>query len=137
MPKRRDLIKLAGLGPLAFLPPAAAAPLANKVMPAKEAKLTREPFGDLAIYFEGATDQIRSMTAGSLRLKPGMEPHPPHQHPEEEFLLFTEGTGEVTIEGKPSAVAPGSMLYCAGNRLHGVKNTGKVPLLFYFYKWKA
>jgi hypothetical protein len=29
------------------------------------------------------------------------------------------------------------MLYCAGNRLHGVKNTGKVPLLFYFYKWKA
>jgi hypothetical protein len=28
------------------------------------------------------------MTAGSLRLKPGMEPHPPHTHPEEEFMLI-------------------------------------------------
>jgi quercetin dioxygenase-like cupin family protein len=136
MPKRRDLIKLAGLSPFAFLP-AAAAPIANKVLTAKEGKLTREPFGDLVIYFDGSTDQVRSMTAGSLRLKAGMEPHPPHQHPEEEFLLFTEGTGEVTIEGKPSQVGPGSMLYCAGNRMHGVKNTGKSPLLFYFYKWRA
>jgi hypothetical protein len=29
------------------------------------------------------------------------------------------------------------MMYCAGGRLHGVTNTGKTPMLFYFYKWKA
>ena len=136
MPKRRDVFKLAGLGPFAFLP-AAAAPLANKAIAARDAKVIREPFGELHIYFEGSTDQIRSMTAGSLRLKPGAEPHPPHSHPEEEFLLFTEGTGEIVIEGKGTPVAAGSMMYCAGNRLHGVKNTGKTPLLFYFYKWKV
>jgi hypothetical protein len=29
------------------------------------------------------------------------------------------------------------MMYCAGNKLHGIKNTGKTPLLFYYFKWKA
>jgi len=28
-------------------------------------------------------------------------------------------------------------MYCAANRLHGITNTGKTPLLFYFYKWRA
>jgi mannose-6-phosphate isomerase-like protein (cupin superfamily) len=137
MPKRRDLLKLGGLGPLAFLPAAAAAPIPTAGRTPKDAKLTKEPFGDLLIFFEGSTDQLSSMTAGSLRLNAGMEPHPPHQHPEEEFLLITEGTGEVSLEGKISKVAPGSMLYCGGNKLHGIRNTGKVPMLFYFYKWKA
>ena len=136
MPKRRDLLRLAGLGPVAWLP-AATASLPNATIDEIKARLTREPFGDLRIYFEGSTEQIRSMTAGSLRLKPGMSPHPPHQHPEEEFLLITEGTGEISLDGKVTKVATGSMMYCAAGRLHGITNTGKNPLLFYFYKWKA
>jgi len=91
----------------------------------------------LRIYFEGSTNQIRSMTAGSLKLKPGMTPHAPHEHPEEEFMVVTEGSGEIFVDGKTTAVAAGSMMYCAANKLHGIKNTGKTPLLFYFYKWKA
>lgn len=109
----------------------------NITLDEQQAKLTKEPFGDLRIYFEGATDQIRSMTAGSLRLKPGMSPHPPHEHPEEEFMVITEGTGEIFVDGKTSKVGPGTMMYCAANKSHGIKNTGKTPLLFYFYKWKA
>ena len=77
------------------------------------------------------------MTAGSLLLKAGMSPHPPHQHPEEEFMVVTEGTGEMVVEGKKTNVGPGSMMYCAGNKVHGIVNTGKSPLLFYFYKWQA
>lgn len=102
-----------------------------------KAKLTKEPFGDLRIYFEGATDQIKSMTAGSLRLKAGMSPHPPHTHPEEEFMVITEGTGEILVDGKTTKVGPGSMMYCAANKSHGIKNTGSTSLLFFFYKWKA
>ncbi len=106
-------------------------------MDGAHAKLDRQPFGDLKIYFDGPTDQLHSMTAGSLLLKPGMEPHPPHQHPEEEFMVITEGTGDIVVEGKVTKVGPGTMMYCAANKLHGIKNTGKTPLLFYFYKWKA
>lgn len=138
MTKRRDILKLAGVP--AFAAMGATAPSAripNVVIDPDKAKLTREPFGDLRIYFEGPTDQIRSMTAGSLRLKAGMSPHPPHQHPEEEFMVVTEGTGEMEVDGQKYPVGPGSMMYCAASKIHGIVNSGKSPLLFYFYKWKA
>ncbi len=132
MPQRRDLFRLAALAAL----PAAAAKLPDTTLSPKDAKLIREPFGDLLIYFDGPTDQLSAMTAGSLKLKPGATPHEPHRHPEEEFLLVTEGTGEISMEGKITKVAPGAMMYCAANKLHGIVNTGRTPLLFYFYKWK-
>ena len=135
--KRRDI--LASLPAFAVAPLFAAGvpKLPNAVVDESKAKLTREAFGDLKIYFDGATDQIGAMTAGSLRLKAGMSPHPPHQHPEEEFMVITEGTGEITVDGKFLKIGPGSMMYCAAGKLHGITNTGKAPLLLYFYKWKA
>ena len=77
------------------------------------------------------------MIAGSLRLKPGMSPHSPRENPEEEFLLVTESTGEITVEGRVTKVGSGSMMYCAAGQSHGIVNTGETPLLFYFYKWKV
>ena len=62
--------------------------------------MVREEFGDARFYFEGRTDLLSAMTAGSLVLKPGILPHPPHQHPEEEFMLVTEGTGEILVGEK-------------------------------------
>jgi hypothetical protein len=47
----------------------------------------------LRVYFDGPTDQLKAITAGSLLLKPGMQPHPTHQHPEEELMVIAEGTG--------------------------------------------
>jgi mannose-6-phosphate isomerase-like protein (cupin superfamily) len=135
--KRRDILTSFPAFAAAPLFAAGAPKLSNVVVDESKAKVTHETFGDLKIYFDGATDQVRTMTAGSLRLKPGMSPHPPHEHPEEEFMVITEGTGDVTVEGKPFKVGPGSMMYCAAGKLHGIVNTGKTPLLFYFYKWKA
>jgi mannose-6-phosphate isomerase-like protein (cupin superfamily) len=131
--ERRHLL----MGGMALAMPAFGAKLPNGTMDEKRAKLTKEPFGDLRIYYEGATDQLKSMTAGSLRLNAGATPHPPHSHPEEEFMLITEGSGEMTVDGKPMKVGPGVMMYCAANKLHGIVNTGKTPLLFYFWKWQA
>jgi mannose-6-phosphate isomerase-like protein (cupin superfamily) len=136
MAKRRDLLKLIPMAPLALF---GAGPfkLAGGVVDGAHAKVTHEPFGDLRVYCEGPTDQLKSMTAGSLLLNPGMSPHPPHQHEEEEFMVVTEGTGEISVDGKKTRVGPGSMMYSPANHLHGIVNTGKVPLLFYYYKWKA
>ena len=133
MTKRRDLWKAAAaMTPFA----AVGAGLPNATLDPKQSKLTREPFGDLRIYFDGPTDQLKSMTAGSLLLKAGMTPHAPHQHPDEEFMVVTEGTGEISMEGKITRVGPGSMMYSAAGKLHGIVNTGKTPLLFFFYKWQ-
>jgi hypothetical protein len=41
------------------------------------------------------------------------------------------------MEGKITKCGPGSMMYSAANKLHGIVNTGKTPHLFYFYKWQS
>src|ERR1700751_4074510 len=87
--------------------------LPSLVIDPANAKLTHANYGDLRIYFDGPTGQLRALTVGSLALKAGMVPHPPHQHPEEEIMLVTEGEGEITVEGKAYASAPGSMMYCS------------------------
>ncbi|HTP35816.1 MAG TPA: cupin domain-containing protein [Candidatus Acidoferrales bacterium] len=136
MPNRRQVLQYAaGLNALAMF--AEEGRLANGVVEGSQAKLAREDFGDLRTYYDGPTAQLKSITAGSLRLKPGRSPHPPHEHPEEEFMVVTEGTGEISVEGKVTKVGPGSMMYCAAGKLHGIVNTGSTPLLFYFYKWRA
>jgi mannose-6-phosphate isomerase-like protein (cupin superfamily) len=139
MENRREILKLVGLSAGVAVPLIGAGEqhLPNEIIDANQATLTREPFGDQRVFFQGPTAQLRSMTAGSLLLKPGMEPHPPHQHPEEEIMLVTSGTGEMFVNGQHVKVGPGSMMYCESNQLHGVKNTGAEPLLFYYYKWLA
>jgi mannose-6-phosphate isomerase-like protein (cupin superfamily) len=136
MPRRRDVLKA-----VSVLAPLAAAQGASKLpdatLSAAQAKLIKEPFGEHRVYFDGPTDQLKAMTAGSLRLNPGASPHPPHAHPEEEFLLVTEGAGEISIGKQVTKVSAGSMMYSAANKTHGIVNTGKVPLTFFYYKWRA
>jgi gentisate 1,2-dioxygenase len=110
--------------------------LVSLVIDPANAKLTHESYGDLRIYFDGPTGQLRALTVGSLALKAGMVPHPPHQHPEEEIMLVTEGAGEITVGGQTYAAAPGSMMYCGGQGMHGI-TAGPQGLTFYFYKWRA
>ena len=98
--KRRDLFALPAALPLL----AAVQPFGDSIVDPAGAKLTHESFGDLRIFFDGRTEQLQSMTAGSLRLNPGMSPHPPHEHPEEEFMVITEGTGEILVNGKTQKV---------------------------------
>ena len=94
-------------------------------------------FGSQRIYFNGSTAGLKSLVAGSLVLKPGEQPHPPHTHADEEILLVTEGTGQITMNGKASNVGPGALMYVIPNYLHGIRNTGTGPLTFYFFKWIA
>ena len=133
---RRDFFSgTAALASMAGMLDAAGAKLSDAVISSAAAKAVKQPFGDGLVYFDGPTDQLKSMTAGSLRLNPGMEPHPPHNHPEEEIMVITEGTGEILINGKKLQVGPGAMMYSAANKTHGIFNNGKVPLMFYYYKW--
>jgi mannose-6-phosphate isomerase-like protein (cupin superfamily) len=89
------------------------------------------------VHYNGPTDQLSGMCTGMAVLDPGASPHPPHRHPEEEFLIIAAGTGEIECDGKVSEVGPGAIMYCAGNVLHGITNSGKVPLTFYWSKWMA
>jgi len=89
------------------------------------------------VHYNGPTDQLAGLCAGMAVLDPGASPHPPHRHPEEEFLIVAAGTGEIECGGKLTRVGPGDIMYCAGDVLHGITNTGQVPLTFYWSKWMA
>jgi mannose-6-phosphate isomerase-like protein (cupin superfamily) len=89
------------------------------------------------VHYNGPTDQLTGMCTGMAVLDPGATPHPPHTHPEEEFLIVADGTGEIICDGKTTQVGPGAIMYCAGNVTHGITNTGKVPMTFYWSKWLA
>jgi mannose-6-phosphate isomerase-like protein (cupin superfamily) len=101
----------------------------------QEAKEIQEAFGIHRQYFEGPTDELKLLVAGSVTLRPGTTPHPPHAHAEEEIMVVTEGTGVIGLNGKDKAVGPGSMMYSAANKPHDIRNTGKTPLTFFYYKW--
>ncbi|MCX6595932.1 MAG: cupin domain-containing protein [Acidobacteria bacterium] len=137
--KRRSLLGAVGMGAVSMpmFPAAIDGPLPNITFNVEDAKRVPDPSGELLIYFDGPTGMCKRMTAGSLRLKPGASPHPPHEHPEEEFMVITEGTGEMFCDGKTVQVKPGAMMYCGARKLHGIVNTGKKPLTFYFYKWRT
>jgi mannose-6-phosphate isomerase-like protein (cupin superfamily) len=60
-----------------------------------------------------------------------------HLRDEVEIMIVTSGNGEILVGGKKVNVSPGSMMYCESNQLHGVKNSGSEPLLFYYCKWMA
>ena len=100
-------------------------------------RVTREDFAGCTVYamYNGPTDQLSGLSTGMAILEPGASPHPPHQHPEEEFMIVASGTGEIEVAGKTTQVGPGSIMYTAGNTLHGIVNTGSTPMTFYWSKW--
>ena len=114
---------------------AGAAQVQSAVVAASEGKLDSQPFGDLRVFMEGATEQLKGLTVGNLALKPGSTPHPPHRYPEEEILLITEGNGEIFLEGKTPKVAAGDLMYAGSNRLHGITASDDAPMTFYYVKW--
>jgi len=101
----------------------------------KEFAFEEKPRGEIGIYAEGETPGTRNFVVGQFRLKPGLEPHPIHKHPEEEIMIVTAGSGEISCDGKTTKVGAGSVMYTAPNAPHGIKNTGSDVLTFYFVKW--
>lgn len=136
MENRREWIAVFA-GALAGVGEASAKSLPDQVRAADAAEKITHPFGEQRVYYQGETGQLGFLEAGSLRLGAGRSPHAPHKHAEEEIMLVAEGTGEISIEGETAKCAPGSMMYCAAERLHGIVNTGDEPLLFYYFKWKT
>ena len=111
--------------------------VANQVIHKDQARKQSEGFGDLRFFVEGSTGQLKGLTVGSLELKSGQAPHPPHTHPEEEIMIITDGHAEISLEGKITPVGPGSVMYAGSNRLHGIVNTSSAPMTFFWIKWLA
>src|ERR1051325_8853090 len=98
--------------------------------------LTGRP-SDVATFrdvFDAPTATLDEYSCHVTTLKPGKEPHPAHQHPEEELLIIKEGTLEVVQNGVTNQVAAGGMVFCASNELHGWRNSTTNPVTYYVIK---
>jgi quercetin dioxygenase-like cupin family protein len=115
--------------------PPAEKPLASGLLRADDAVPTRGDWGEWRRYFRGETHGTKDMVVLVVTLKPGQEPHPPHRHAEEEFMILAAGSGTWTLDGKEMAARTGDVLYAAPWSEHGLKNTGDAPLTYYMVKW--
>jgi quercetin dioxygenase-like cupin family protein len=133
---RRTVLQTLAAG-LALASSSESAEINDQVITQDETRLSRESFGDLRVFLEGSTEQLKLLNVGSLVLKAGQSPHPPHTHPEEELLLVTDGQAEISIGDKVTKAGAGSVLYVGSNHLHGIVNTSAAPMTFYWIKWTA
>lgn len=117
--------------------PAANGPMKTSRVASSEAHVTKADWGELRAHFEGETYGLRDVLTGTVTLKPGQEPHPPHTHAEEEFLYVAEGSGMWHLNGKDFPAAKGDTIYTAPWDVHGIKNTGTTPLTFVVFKWNT
>lgn len=80
---------------------------------------------------KGKTPTGEAVEVHETTLDPGQMPHPPHRHVHSEFWLIREGTVEITINGQPHRIGPGSAAFAASNDLHGIKNVGDQPAQYF------
>ena len=52
-------------------------------------------------------------------------------------MVIEKGNGEIFCDGKTTKVGPGSVMFTTPNAPHGIVNTGKEPIVFYFIKWAS
>uniref|UniRef100_Q01XA6 Cupin 2, conserved barrel domain protein n=1 Tax=Solibacter usitatus (strain Ellin6076) TaxID=234267 RepID=Q01XA6_SOLUE len=74
--------------------------------------------------FDGKNHSGFGVELHITELGPGMAPHAPHHHVNEEALMLRSGQLDVTIEGKTMRVTAGSVVYVNSNEEHGWKNPG-------------
>src|SRR4051794_37138582 len=58
----------------------------------------------------------------------GMHSHAEPDRPLEEIYVFTEGTGEMTVDGETYSVAAGDAVLARVGTRHDLRNTGQGPL---------
>lgn len=109
--------------------------LASAVLNAQQAKTEPMSWGSLTTYFQGESYGTRDALTAVAVINAGQEIHPPHQHSEEEYLMVLEGKGTWHLNGKDFGAQSGDMLYAAPWDVHGIKNTGALPLKFVVWKW--
>jgi mannose-6-phosphate isomerase-like protein (cupin superfamily) len=101
----------------------------------KEADFNGSRAGENGVYIAGDTPASSNFVTGRFTIDPGKTPHKPHTHVEEEIMIVEKGTGEIFCDGKTTKVGPGSVMFTTPHAPHGIENTGKDPLTFYYVKW--
>jgi XRE family transcriptional regulator, regulator of sulfur utilization len=93
--------------------------------------------GSVRQFFRNPTVTLDELECHVTTLKPGLQSHPPHKHPNEELVIIREGNVEVLSNGEWKKAGPGSVIFNASNELHALKNIGTTPAVYHVINWKS
>jgi XRE family transcriptional regulator, regulator of sulfur utilization len=99
--------------------------------------VTKTPVGSVRSFFKTPTATLEELEVHVTTLNPGMMPHPPHRHPNEELIIIREGTVEALVNGEWKRLGPGSVIFNASNHLHGLRNVGTTPATYHVINWRS
>lgn len=99
--------------------------------------VTKTPVGSVRSFFKAPTATLDELEVHVTTLNPGMMPHPPHRHPNEELIIIREGTVEALVNGEWKRLGPGSVIFNASNHLHGLRNVGTTPATYHVINWQS
>jgi glyoxylate utilization-related uncharacterized protein len=92
--------------------------------------------------FRGPTPNLRLMSCHVSVLDPGKEPHPPHQHVEEEILIVLDGEADLVFEDAtapgvttPHRASAGMFAYYPAGFRHTIRNSSIAPVTYLMFKW--
>ena len=86
---------------------------------------SERPWGRYEVLQEGATYKVKS-----IHVNPGKRLSYQRHQKRSEHWYITDGSGEVTLDGKVQAVSRGSILEIPQGMLHRISNTGDRELIF-------
>jgi quercetin dioxygenase-like cupin family protein len=93
--------------------------------------------GETRHVVKGPTATLDELEMHVTTLNPGMEPHPPHKHPNEELVFLDKGTVEALENGEWKRIGSGSIIFNASNVLHGLRNVGDTPAQYHVVSWRT
>jgi mannose-6-phosphate isomerase-like protein (cupin superfamily) len=81
--------------------------------------------------FGDDTNPTGSLTAGVTEMEPG-EWLGHHRHTPAEIYYVLAGEGTLDLGGEQQVVRAGSAVFIPGDLEHGIRNTGREPLRFFY-----
>ncbi len=104
----------------------------SKVFRYAEMHLTNYPNGGWGrAVMHGTLPTGEFVELHETMLPAGQMPHPPHKHRNTEFVLIREGTLEFLNNGVAEPVGVGDVIYTASDQMHGLRNVGSTPALYF------
>ncbi len=92
----------------------------------------------------GSTEMVADFECHASVLAPGMSPHPPHEHAEEEILIVLDGLAELVLRAPGPEVSyarllagPGEFIFYPPFSSHTIYNAGPTPLSYLMFRWRS
>ena len=92
--------------------------------------------------FRGSTRCMDDFSSHVSVLSPGITPHKPHSHQEEELLIMLSGEADIVMldpkRGQSKTrerVMPGTLVYYPAFQPHTIQNASTEPVTYLMFKW--